>query len=71
MKNRQETPMEKREGLRQQELNKNPGGALRDGFIRGENGNYTDITGGMGWKGTVILIIILIVGFVLYKLFLK
>ncbi|MEK3975941.1 DUF6366 family protein [Psychrobacillus sp. FSL K6-2684] len=71
MKNRQETPKEKRERLRQLELNKNPGGALRDGFSRGENGNYTDITGGMGWKGTVILIVVLIVGFVLYKLFLK
>lgn len=67
--NRQETPKEKRERLRQQELKKNPGGALRDGFSRGETGNLTDLTGGMGWKGTGILIVVLIVGYVLYKLF--
>lgn len=65
----QETPKEKREGLRQKELIKNPGGALSDGFNRGENGNLTDLTGGMGWKGTVILIVVLIVGYVLYKIF--
>ena len=69
MNNKQETPKEKRERLRQKELVKNPGGALRDGFSRGENGNLTDLTGGMGWKGTGLLIIVLIVGYVLYKMF--
>ena len=69
LNNRQETPKEKRERLRQQELIKNPGGAMRDGFSRGENANLTDLTGGMGWKGTVILIVVLTVGYVLYKLF--
>lgn len=69
MDNRQEAPNEKRERLRQQELRKNSGGALRDGFNRGETGNLTDLTGGMGWKGTGILIVVLIVGYVLYKLF--
>ncbi|WP_310199247.1 DUF6366 family protein [Neobacillus niacini] len=28
-----------------------------------------DLVGGLGWKGTGILIIVLIVGYVLYKLF--
>jgi len=69
LNNRQETPKEKRERLRQQELKNNPGGSLRDGFNRGENGNLTDLTGGMGWKGTILLIVFLIVGYVLYKLF--
>jgi len=69
LNNRQETPKENRERLRQQELKKNPGGALRDGFSRGENGNLTDLTGGMSWKGTVLLIVVLIVGYILYKLF--
>ena len=68
LNNRQENPKEKRERLRQQELKRNPGGALRDGFSRGENGNFTDLTGDMGWKGTVILIVVLIVGYVLYKM---
>ena len=37
--NRQETPEENREKLRQEELKKNPNGALRDGFNGAENGN--------------------------------
>lgn len=69
MNNRQETPEEKRERLRQEELKKNPNGALRDGFNRAKNGNLADLIGGSGWKGTGILIIVLIVGYVLYKLF--
>jgi hypothetical protein len=68
LNNRQETPEEKRERLRQEELKKNPYGALRDGLDRGENGNLTDLVGDLGWKGTGILIIVLIVGYVLYKL---
>jgi hypothetical protein len=69
LNNRQETPEEKRERLRQDEPKKNPTGALKDGFNRGGNGNLADLVGGFGWKGTGILIIILIVGYVLYKLF--
>jgi hypothetical protein len=68
LNNRQENPNEKRERLRQEELKRNPGGALRDGFSRGENGNLTDLVGDLGWKGTGLLIIVLIVGYVLYKL---
>jgi hypothetical protein len=48
--NQQETPEEKREKLRQKELNKNPNGALIDGFNRAENGNVADLVGGLGWK---------------------
>ena len=68
LNNRQENPKEKRERLRQQELKRNPGGALRDGLSRGENGDLTDLVGDLGWKGTALLIIVLIVGYVLYKL---
>ncbi|MBT2729591.1 hypothetical protein J7E63_22145 [Bacillus sp. ISL-75] len=59
---------EKRERLRQSEIKNNPTGSLNDSLNRGSNGNLTDLTGGMGWKGTGILIIVIIVGFVLYKL---
>jgi len=69
LNSKQETPKEKRERLRQKELIKNPGGILRDGLSRGENGNLSDLSGEMGWKGTGILIIVLIIGYVLYKLF--
>ncbi len=54
LNNRQETPEEKRERLGQEELKKNPNGALRDGFNRAENGNLADLVSGLGWKGTGI-----------------
>lgn len=69
LNNRQEAPERKRERLRQNELKNNPTGSLGDGFNRGESGNLTDLVGDMGWKGTALLVIILIVGYVLYKLF--
>ncbi|MFJ8064605.1 DUF6366 family protein [Psychrobacillus sp. NPDC096426] len=69
MNNHNETPEEKRERLRQSELKNNPTGSLHDALNRASNGNLTDLTGGMGWKGTGILIVVLIVGYVLYKLF--
>ncbi|NYF25414.1 hypothetical protein HDC33_002239 [Sporosarcina sp. JAI121] len=69
MNNRQETPAGKRERVRQEELKGNPTGALKEGLDRAENGNLVDLAGGMGWKDMVILIIVLIVGYVLYKLF--
>ena len=50
-----ETPGEKRERLRQQELRKNPGGSLKGQELQ-------DISGGMGWKGTALLFAVLIVG---------
>ena len=59
----------KRERLRQEELKKNQTGTLKDGFNRAENGNLADLVGGLGWKGTGLLIVVLIVGYVLYKLF--
>lgn len=69
LNNRHETPEKKRERLRQEEHKKNPTGSLKDAFNRGETGNLTDLVGGLGWKGTGILIIVLIVGYVLYNLF--
>lgn len=71
MDNHHEKPEEKRERLRQSELKNNPTGSLNDALNRGSSGNLTDLTGGMGWKGTGILIVVIIVGYVLYKLFFK
>ncbi|WP_397538863.1 DUF6366 family protein [Rummeliibacillus pycnus] len=68
MNDRQETPEEKRERLRQKEIKKNPTGALKEEFNRVGNGNFADL-GDLGWKETGILIIFLIVGYVVYKLF--
>ena len=71
MNNQNETPEEKRERIRQSELKNNLTASLNDSLNRGSNGNLTDLTGGMGWKGTAILIVVLIVGFVLYNLIFK
>lgn len=57
-----ETPGEKRERLRQQELRNNP-----DGSSKGQG--LQDISGGMGWKGTALLFVILIIGALLYLYF--
>ncbi len=68
MNNHNETPEDKREQLRQCELKNNPTGSLQDSLNRGANGNLTDLTGGLGWKRTGVVIIGLIVGIVIYKL---
>ncbi|MEB7454553.1 MULTISPECIES: DUF6366 family protein [Lysinibacillus] len=60
-----ETPEEKRERLRQSELKKNPTGSLNDGINRGIGGNLT----GMGWKESIALILLIFVGYIIYKLF--
>ncbi|PEB49124.1 hypothetical protein CON65_24310 [Bacillus pseudomycoides] len=62
-----ETAEEKRERLRQNELKNNPTGSLNDGLKRSENGNLVDLVGGMGWKGTGILILVLILGYIIYN----
>lgn len=62
-----ETAEDKRERLRQNELKNNPTGSLNDGLKRSENGNLVDLVGGMGWKGTGILILLLILGYIIYN----
>ncbi|MGF9965949.1 DUF6366 family protein [Bacillus rhizoplanae] len=62
-----ETPKEKRERLRQNELKNNPTGSLNEGLKREENGNLVDLSGGMGWKGTGLLILVLVLGFIIYN----
>jgi len=59
------TPDEKREHLRQSELKNNPMGALNDGVNRGSCGNLN----GIGWKETLVLILVLFIGYIIYKLF--
>lgn len=49
------------------ELKNNPTGSLNDGLNRGANGSLGDLVG-MGWKGSGILILVLVVGYVIYRL---
>lgn len=64
----QETPEQKRERLRQEELKNNPLGTFGDGLNRAENGNLADLVGGWGWKGTGIFILIVVAGYIIYRL---
>ena len=67
MENEKETPEERRERLRQEELKGNPTGNLKDSTHRSSYGSLVDFVGGMGWKGTGMLIILIIVGFIIYS----
>ena len=64
-----DTPEERREKLRQKERRGNPGGNLNDSLNRGNNGSLVDLVGGLGWKGTGILILVIILGFIIYSVF--
>ena len=59
-----ETPERRRERLRQEELKKNPVGSVHGGGL-------SDLVGSFGWKGTGILIIVIIIGFIIAVIFLK
>lgn len=43
-------------------------GTFGDGINRAQLGSLSDLVGSLGWKGTGILIILFIVGYVIYKL---
>ncbi|UOR12809.1 DUF6366 family protein [Halobacillus amylolyticus] len=66
-----ETPEERRERLRQEEWKDNLGGNLNDSLNRGNNGSLVDLVGGLGWKGTGILIIVIVLGFIVYSVFFR
>ncbi|MBS4214594.1 DUF6366 family protein [Neobacillus rhizophilus] len=69
MQDNKETPEQKREILRQQELKGNPTGNLNDAFNRANNGSLVDLVGSLGWKGTGILILVIILGIIIYSVF--
>ncbi|SEB05179.1 hypothetical protein SAMN05421743_11449 [Thalassobacillus cyri] len=58
-----ETPEERREGLRQKELN-NPSSSIHGSIL-------SDLVGGLGWKGTGILILVLILAVIIYAIFFR
>ncbi len=60
--NDKETPEEIRERLRQEELKRNPAGNIHGGGL-------PDLVGGLGWKGTGLLILVIIVAFILFTFF--
>ncbi|MCM3745176.1 DUF6366 family protein [Sporosarcina luteola] len=56
-----DTPEDKRERLRQNELK------YRSSSIQGSN--LSDLVGGLGWKGTGIMILVLLLAVVIYSVF--
>ncbi|WP_096154108.1 MULTISPECIES: DUF6366 family protein [Bacillus] len=68
---KKETPEQKRERLRQEELKRNPTGNMNDAFNRANSRNLADLVGSLGWKGTGILTLIIIFGFFIVSLLFK
>ncbi len=66
---KKELPEEKRERIRQSELKNNPTGSLQDGLNRAETGSPVDMTGGMNWKGTALVILLLVLAYIIYTYF--
>ncbi|WP_057911492.1 DUF6366 family protein [Peribacillus muralis] len=66
MNGENETPERRRERLRQEELKRNPAGSIHGSGL-------SDLVGslGLGWKGTGILIIVIIIAFIIAAIFLK
>ncbi len=62
------SPERNREKLRQEELKRNPAGNINDSFNRANNEGLVDLVGSLGWKGTLILIVAIIVGFIIASL---
>ena len=66
-----ETPERQREKMRQEELKRNPTGNMNDAFNRANSGGLVDLVGSLGWKGTGILILVIIIGFIIASFFFK
>lgn len=54
-----------KEKLRQEEWKKDPTGAMRDGFERGNAGSLTELVSGLGFKGFLAVIVVITVVFLL------
>lgn len=64
MSEERENPETRRESVRQEELKRNPAGSVNGGGL-------SDLVGGLGWKGTGILIQVLILAFIIYTVFFR
>lgn len=66
-----ETPEQLRERLRQQEIRNNPTGEFNDSLNRVNNVNLVDLVGSLELKGTGILILVIVLGFIIYSFFFR
>jgi hypothetical protein len=65
------SPERLRERLRQEELRGNPIGNMSDAYNRANSGGLADLVGSLGWKGTGLLILVIIIGFIIATVFFK
>jgi hypothetical protein len=64
-----DNPERQREKLRQEELKRNPTGNMNDAFNRASSGSLVDLVGSLGWKGTGLLILGIIIAFIIASFF--
>ncbi|WP_407270747.1 DUF6366 family protein [Radiobacillus sp. PE A8.2] len=64
MRREKENPERTRERIHQEELKRNPAGNIHGGGL-------PDLVGGLSWKGTGMLILIMILGFIIYAVFFR
>lgn len=69
MPENKESPEQKRERLRQEELKRNPMSNMNDAFNRASSGGLVDLVNSLGWKGTGILILVLIIVVIIATIF--
>ncbi|PAD34100.1 DUF6366 family protein [Terribacillus saccharophilus] len=60
MSKEKETAELRRERLRQEEIKRNTTGNVSDAFNRSDNGNLVDLVGGLSWKVTGGILLVLI-----------
>ncbi|QTD41823.1 DUF6366 family protein [Sporosarcina sp. Te-1] len=66
-----ENPEQKREKVKQAELKRNPAGNVNDAFNRANYGGLADLVGSLGWKGTGILMLVIVTGVIIVSFFTK
>ncbi|WP_377890187.1 DUF6366 family protein [Alkalihalobacillus sp. R86527] len=62
------SPERQREKRRLEELKRNSSGNLNNSFNRANSGGLVDLVGSLGWKGTFLLILAIIIGYVIVSL---
>ncbi|KIL48652.1 DUF6366 family protein [Jeotgalibacillus campisalis] len=62
MQNEKETPERRRERMRQEELKRNPSSSIHGSGL-------ADLAGSLGWKGTGLLIVLILAGIFITAIF--
>jgi len=69
MNENKETPEHLRERLVQDERKDSPMVVFKDGMDRAAGGNLSELMRGLGWKGTLIVVLVLVVAIIVMPRF--